>query len=105
MKESVMRTHKWSDIKARKFSPEKIAEIQKLADGDVLEMNLRALRESTGKTQEEIAITASMGQSELSRLERRDDHLLSTLRRYVAALGGELEVVAILGDKRIPLRG
>ena len=100
-----MRTHKWADIKARKFSPEKIAEIQKLADGDVLEMNLRALRESTGKTQEEIAITASMGQSELSRLERRDDHLLSTLRRYVAALGGELEVVAILGDKRIPLRG
>ena len=100
-----MRTHKWADIKARKFSPEKIAEIQKLADGDVLEMNLRALRESTGKTQEEIAITASMGQSELSRIERRDDHLLSTLRRYVAALGGELEVVAILGDKRIPLRG
>ena len=100
-----MRTHKWADIKARKFSPEKLAEIQQRVDADVLEMNLRALRESTGKTQEEIAAAASMGQSEVSRLERRDDYLLSTLRRYINALGGELEITAILGDKRITLHG
>ena len=100
-----MRTHKWADIKARKFSPEKLAEIQQRVDADVLEMNLRALRESTGKTQEEIAAAASMGQSEVSRLERRDDYLLSTLRRYINALGGELESTAILGDKRITLHG
>jgi hypothetical protein len=100
-----MRTHKWADIKARKFTPEKLAEIQQRVDADVLEMNLRALRESTGKTQEEIAAAASMGQSEVSRIERRDDYLLSTLRRYINALGGELEITAILGDKRITLHG
>jgi hypothetical protein len=43
--------------------------------------------------------------AELSKIERRDDHLLSTLRRYVAALGGELEVVAVFGNERIALKG
>lgn len=100
-----MRTQKWADIKARKFTPEKLAEIQQRVDADVLEMNLRALRESTGKTQEEIAAAASMGQSEVSRIERRDDYLLSTLRRYINALGGELEITAVLGGKRITLHG
>ena len=68
-------------------------------------MNLRALRESVGKTQSELALEANMTQSELSRLEHRKNHLLSTLRRYVRALGGDVEVVAVLGDKRIPLVG
>ena len=68
-------------------------------------MNLRALRELLGKTQEELARLAATAQSELSRAERRDDHLVSTLRRYVEALGGELEVVASFGKKRIRLQG
>jgi hypothetical protein len=38
-------------------------------------------------------------------MEHEEDHRLSTLRKYVAALGGELDVVAVLGDKRISLRG
>jgi hypothetical protein len=46
-----------------------------------------------------------MKQSELSRAERREDHLLSTLRRYVEGLGGELQVVARVGDKVVKLRG
>jgi hypothetical protein len=46
-----------------------------------------------------------MKQSELSRSERREDHLLSTLRRYVEGLGGELVVVARLGGKAVRLRG
>ena len=100
-----MRTQKWSEIKARNFSPEKIAEIRRRADADILEMNLRELREHTGKTQEEIAALADMGQSELSRFERRDDHLLSTLRKYVEALGGELEVAAVFGKEKIILHG
>jgi DNA-binding XRE family transcriptional regulator len=100
-----MGTRHWNDIKAHKLSPEKIAEARRQAEDDVLEMNLRALRESVGKTQEDVARSAEMSQSELSRLERRNDHLLSTLRRYVAALGGDIEIVAVFGDKRIPLRG
>jgi hypothetical protein len=47
----------------------------------------------------------SKSRSEISKIENREDWLLSTLRRYVEALGGELEVVAVLGDKRLRLRG
>ena len=72
---------------------------------EILEMNLQALRELLGKTQEELTQLAETAQSELSRAERRDDHLVSTLRRYVEALGGELEVVASFGKKRIRLQG
>ena len=39
----------------------------------------------------------------LCSMERRGDWLLSSLRRYVAALGGELEVVARFGDKSVHL--
>ena len=49
-----------------------------------------------------------MGQSDVSRLEGREDFeecLVSTLRRYVAALGGQLELVASFGDKKIILAG
>ena len=57
---------------------------------------LRALREASDKTQEEIAKAAGMDQSEISRVEQRDDLRLSTLRRYAKALDAELEIVAVL---------
>lgn len=68
-------------------------------------MDLRAMREVAGKTQVELAKKMAVTQAELSRAERRDDHLVSTLRKYVEGLGGELEVVAHFGDKSVRLRG
>lgn len=100
-----MATRKWSAIKARKLTPAQVEEIRKEAEEEVLAMNLRELREATGKTQVEAAILAEMSQGELSRAERRDDHLMSTLRRYVEALGGELEVFANIGGQRVRLKG
>jgi DNA-binding XRE family transcriptional regulator len=70
-----------------------------------LEVSLRELRRVAGKTQEEVAEETGLTQGAISQLEREEDHKISTLRRYVAALGAELEVVAVLGDKRIALRG
>jgi predicted transcriptional regulator len=67
-------------------------------------MSLRELREAVKKTQSDVARLTSMSQPQLSRFEGRQDHLTSTLRRYVRALGGEVEVVARLGAKRIVLR-
>jgi hypothetical protein len=66
--------------------------------------NLRGLREGAGKTQAEIARRTAMSQPQLSRLESRKDHLISTLRKYVRALGGEIDVVALIGGRRISLR-
>jgi transcriptional regulator with XRE-family HTH domain len=61
------------------------------------------LREAAGLTQEELAQRVAITQSQLSKLERREDHRISTVRRYVAALGGELEIVAVVDGKRILL--
>jgi DNA-binding XRE family transcriptional regulator len=100
----MMATHKWSEIK-EKMAPERRARLDAEVRSEVLAMELRELRKEAGKTQTEVAEVAEMTQAELSKFERRDDHLLSTLRRYVTALGGELEVVAVFDNKRIALKG
>ncbi len=99
-----MKTKKWRDIRARKFSPEKLKKIDREVELELLEMDLKELREAAGKTQEELAAALKKAQSEISRMENRSDYRLSTLERYVAALGGELEIVASFGNRRVRLR-
>ena len=98
-------TKKWADIKAKGRSAEHLARLDAEVEREVLALNLRSLRESAGKTQEELAAVANLSQAELSRFEKREDHLLSTLRRYVEALGGNLEVNAVFGNRRVKLEG
>jgi DNA-binding XRE family transcriptional regulator len=103
-REEKMKTKPWRDIRAPKFSPHKLKEIDRAVEDELLEMDLRELRAATGKTQEELAEALKKAQSEISRIESRSDYRLSTLQRYVAALGGELEVVASFGNRRVRLR-
>ncbi|MBE2233412.1 MAG: helix-turn-helix transcriptional regulator [Anaerolinea sp.] len=90
-------------MKAKKFSPDQLEQIDNAVEQELLEMDLRALREAAGLTQEELAQRVAITQSQLSKLERREDHRISTVRRYVAALGGELEIAAVVDGKRILL--
>jgi predicted transcriptional regulator len=57
------------------------------------ELTLRDLRKALKLTQSDIAKRLRKGQDMVSRIEQRDDLLLSTLRGYVKSLGGELELV------------
>jgi len=71
-------------------------------------LTIRTLREATGKTQTEVAAASMIDQADISRLESREtfaDCQVSTLQRYVAALGGQLELVAAFGNKKIVLSG
>src|SRR5947199_4743728 len=71
-------------------------------------LTIRTLREAAGKTQVDIAEGSQIDQADISRLESResfDDCQVSTLQRYVAALGGRLELVATFGNKKIVLTG
>ena len=71
-------------------------------------LTMRAVREAIGKTQVEVATESRTDQADVSRLEARedfDDCQVSTLRRYVAALGGRLDLVAVFGDRRIAIVG
>lgn len=55
---------------------------------------LKDLRQAVAQTQQDLAASLGVGQDTISRLEKRSDMLLSTLRRYVEAMGGKLELVA-----------
>jgi len=71
-------------------------------------LTMRTLREAAGKTQSEVAEASKIDQADISRLESRENLAecqVSTLQRYVAALGGHLELVAAFGDKKIVLSG
>ena len=65
-----------------------------LAEIDQRQATLRRVRERRALTQATIADLLEMDQSEVSRLERRSDILLSTLRRFISAAGGELHLIA-----------
>jgi transcriptional regulator with XRE-family HTH domain len=60
---------------------------------------LKDLRQAVAQTQEDLAVSLGVGQDTVSRIERRSDMLLSTLRRYVEAMGGKLELVAEFPDR------
>jgi DNA-binding XRE family transcriptional regulator len=96
---------KWAAIKAQTMSAERIARVRNEAIEELHALTLRQLREEAGKTQVEMADLIEVTQSALSRMERREDNPIDVLRRYVEALGGELEVVAVLGNKRVKLLG
>ena len=71
-------------------------------------LTLRTLREAAGKTQVDVTGLSQMDQADISRLEGRasfDDCQVSTLQRYLSAIGGRLELVAAFGDKRIVVAG
>ena len=62
-------------------------------------MTLRDLRKAREQTQACIAETLEMTQENISRIEKRSDLLISTLRRHVEALGGQLSLVARFPDR------
>ena len=69
-----------------------------LAEINSRQATLRRLREARALTQSTLAELLDMDQSEVSRLEHRSDMLLSTLRRFVEATGGEMHIVVSYPD-------
>jgi DNA-binding XRE family transcriptional regulator len=63
------------------------------------EMTLRELRHARKLTQVRMAKTLGITQDSVSRLEKRSDLLLSTLRNTVEAMGGRLSLVAEFPDR------
>ena len=87
-----------------KMSPESRESAEKRARALLAEMALSELRQSLRISQEELARELGMSQASLSRLERRTDMLMSSARKLVESLGGELVVLARFPDGDIRLR-
>lgn len=64
------------------------------------EMTLRELRKALTLSQETVAELLDMRQGDLSKLERRSDAYISTIRRYVEAMGGSLDLIATFPNQR-----
>lgn len=96
--------HKFSELRdevlADPVRREHIAEIRR-AIADV--RKLAALREGRELTQRQVAATLGVSQANVSRIEHEDDLYLSTLRGYVEALGGRLELAAVFEDEVVYL--
>ncbi len=86
-----------------KMSPEARARADARAKKIMAEMLLAEVRKHVGLTQQELAKALGVTQPSLSKLENQDDMQISTLRRLIEALGGQLEIIAHLprGDIRI----
>ncbi len=67
------------------------------------ERSLQELRKAQKLTQHELAMKLGVKQAEISRLENREDILLSTLNSWVEALGGTLEITAKIAGQKIRL--
>lgn len=63
--------------------------------------SLRELRQIAGKAQEDIAIALNIKQPSVSKIEKQADMYLSTLRGYVEAIGGELELTVKLPSRPV----
>jgi DNA-binding phage protein len=73
------------------------------AVGEIIAHNLAELRRAREVTQVEVARTLHRGQSSVSALEHSADPHLSTLREYIEAIGGRLEITAVFDEERVPL--
>jgi predicted transcriptional regulator len=96
--------HKWSELEAR-MGPERVAASRARARKIIEEMPLHQLRQAREMTQARLAEVLEMDQGNISKLEKRTDMYLSTLRSYVEAMGGTLEIRAVFpdGDVKIDL--
>jgi predicted transcriptional regulator len=65
------------------------------------EATLRQLREARERSQTEVAKQLHIKQAAVSKLERRTDMYLSTLRGFIEAMGGKLEIVAHFPDQSV----
>ena len=80
--------------------PERRAKVEvRAAELIAEEMTLQDLRKARVLTQERMAQLLGINQDSVSRLEHRSDLLLSTLRTYIAALGGRLELIVQFPDR------
>ncbi|WP_147193723.1 helix-turn-helix domain-containing protein [Pantoea sp. MBD-2R] len=87
----------------KEVSPERRAKIEVRAEEMIREITLAQMREELQISQTALAIALGVKQPAVARMERVDnDPRLSTLKRYVAALGGELSIdIKLPSGKRV----
>lgn len=91
---------KWNNLK-RKMSPQAQARVDARIKATLHKMPLAEIRKAIGMTQADLADKLDVAQGSVSKFENAADMYLTTLRKYVEALGGELHLTAKFSDGRV----
>ncbi len=86
-----------------RMSPERRARVDERVRKAISEMALDELRSARQLTQTELAEVLRVDQGSISKLERRTDMYISTLRRYVEAMGGSLQIRAVFPEGEVQI--
>ncbi len=93
----------FSELK-KGWSPERLARSEaRKAKFEAELVSLEQLREGLGISQEELANVMEVQQPAISKLVRRPDMKVSTLRDLIAAMGGELHLTATFPDRSVEI--
>lgn len=89
--------NKWTTLRA-KMTPERREGNRRAAQQMIAAMPLEELREARNVTQTHLASLLQITQASVSKMEKRTDMYVSTLRSFVQAMGGELEIRAVFPE-------
>ncbi len=95
--------HSFAELRAR-MTPEARAAAEAAAVQLDAEMDLAEVRRAMKLSQEELGQTLQINQGSVAKIEKRADMYVSTLRRFIEAMGGELEIVARFADHSVKIR-
>jgi ribosome-binding protein aMBF1 (putative translation factor) len=90
-----MKRHKWADLRGQ-MSPESQREVRDRVDRTL--RHLDEIRRARGMTQVALASAMGVKQAQITKVEHQADLYVSTLRRFIEAMGGQLELVARFPD-------
>jgi len=95
--------HPFSRLRAG-MSKEAQERIEAKAEQASRELDLAEMRRALRLSQEELAHILGVKQAAVAKLEKRADMYVSSLRRFIKAMGGELEIVARFPDRSITIK-
>lgn len=94
--------NKFSELRA-KMKPDALEKAAGLSQAMLDEMPLQELRRARALSQEQLARILGIKQASVSKLERRTDMYIQTLRNYIEAVGGQLEITAKFPDGKVEI--
>jgi DNA-binding transcriptional regulator YiaG len=86
-----------------KMSQERRSRVEERVRQAIQKMALDELRSAREFTQAELSRVLNVDQGSISKLERRTDMYIGTLRRYIEAMGGSLQIRAVFPDGEVQI--
>ena len=97
-----MKTTKWHDLRHKGTAAQR-SKVDAEAAAELERVGFAALRKARNQTQVELAANLGLPQASISDIENRSDLLLSTLAKYLRAMGGELQIRAVFPEATFDL--